>query len=78
MDRVYCSRSALLVPNDDQYDAARQNNATHDRRQRQRVRPLGGHLDGAEIDDLLPGRIGEALLRKRGEADHNQDNARHV
>ena len=63
---LFCLPLAIFVSHDQQYNAAHERNTTHDRRQRKRFRLLGSHLDGTEIDDLLPGRVGDALIRERG------------
>lgn len=33
------------------------------------------HLDGAEVDGLLGGGVGEALVGKSGDAEHNEQDA---
>ena len=66
---LFCLPLASPVSHNQQYNAA------NERRQGKRFRLLSRHLDGADIDDLLPGRVGDALIRERDDADHNKDDA---
>jgi hypothetical protein len=70
-----CLPLASPASHDQQYNAAHERNTTHERRQRKRFRLLGSHLDGTDIDDLLSGRVGDALIRERDDSDHDKDDA---
>ena len=67
--------SALFISHDQQYNTADERNTTHNGRQRKRFRLLGSHMDGTEIDDLLSGRVSNALIRERNDPDHDKDDA---
>src|SRR5208283_5140282 len=66
---------ASPVSHNQQHDTTHEGNTTNDRRQGKRLRLLGSHLDGTDIDDLLSGRVGDALIRERDDSDHDKDNA---
>jgi len=72
---MFCLPSALFVSQDQQHDAARKRNTSNDRRQRDRFCLVGSHLNRTEIDDLFPGRVGDALIRKRDNAYYDKDDA---
>jgi len=67
--------SALFATRDQQHDAAYERNSAHNRRQRKRSRPLSRHVHWTDIDDLLSGRVGDALIRKGHDPDNNEDDA---
>src|SRR4030065_1260409 len=66
---LFCLPLASPVSHNQQYNAAHERNTTHERRQGKRFRLLGRHLDGTDIDDLLSGRVGDALIRERDASD---------
>ena len=47
-------------------------NTPHKGQQRKRFRRLRCHLDGAEIDDFLSGRVGDALVSERRDSQSDQ------
>ena len=59
-----CLFSALFASHDQQHDAAHERKSARDRRQRKRSRLISRHMDGTEINDLLSGRVGDALIRE--------------
>ncbi len=75
MIETFCLFSALPASHNQQSNAAHERNSSHKRWQGKRFSLLGSHLDRTDVDDLLPGRVGDALIRERDDSNYDKDDA---